>query len=810
MPEKAGSGPWHHRLSVRLFALVMFISTVLALGSTTYQLYREFLAERSELDQRLAQIQLTTVQSLAASLWAFNEPQLRLQLGGIMRIPGIRFASLNSSTGSRLEFGQQLRRPELERRYELRYGSRVLGELKVEASLDHVRSKLAAEAATILVTEGAKASTLAFLLLFITNRWVTRRLVRLAGAVRDTHLDRLSAADLTLPGIPPARDELDEVSHAFLEMRLALAEGLKKRAAHDAERQQLLTEIERSHFLMQAIIDNTPAIIYVRDLQSRLLLVNQRYGELFTGGQNVLGIPARELYPGESTQIELSDQRVVRTRQPVEYEFQVEQAGLTRTFLTVKFPLRDQAGHIFAVGCIASDITQRKRDEERIQFLAHHDPLTRLPNRVLLRDRIDQAVSRARRDSDSVAVLLVDLDHFKDVNDSMGHGVGDQLLIEVANRLRSGRRDGDTVARLGGDEFVIVLGGLRSDSAVLGVAEEILQQLRPPMLIGDEQLHITASIGIALYPADGDDATTLTQGADTAMYHAKEAGRDACRFFAPSMNQAALRRVQLARGMRLALERGDFYVEYQPQVDLESGQVFGGEALVRWRAHWGETIAASEFIPIAEETGFISAIGDWVLQTACHEAARWHRQGHHHLTVSVNLSPRQLMRPDFDRQVAELLHATGLAPSALELEITEGVLLRRTEENLSILSRLAESGVRLAIDDFGTGYSSLAYLQRFPVSVVKIDRAFVSAISSGETAIITAIIAMALGLRMKVIAEGVENIEQARFLASHGAFAVQGFLFSRSVNGDRFLDLVTHAPWGMAPLESRWMSFSEI
>lgn len=427
------------------------------------------------------------------------------------------------------------------------------------------------------------------------------------------------------------------------------------------------------------------------------------------------------------------------------------------------------------------DISERKRSEEHIHFLAHHDALTRLPNRTLLEDRIRQAIAKSRRDGTRTAVLFLDLDRFKLINDTLGHNTGDQLLTRVAERLKDLLRETETVARLGGDEFIIVIPGLADIERAAHVAQRILDVIAAPQVIDERPLHVTPSIGISIYPDDGEDVPTLLRNADTAMYHAKERGRNNFKFFTQDMNQAVQERVSIESDLRSAIERQEFVLFYQPLVDCRSGAVSGMEALIRWNHPRHGLVPPDRFIAVAEETGLIIPIGAWVLREACRQAKCWHDAGHNGLRISVNLSARQLRQADLCQQISATLAEFGLPPSSLELELTESLLVDDPTTATAWLQTLAELGIRMAIDDFGTGHSSLAYLKCFPVARLKIDRSFVRDLSTdaNDAAIVRAIVAMAKSLQIDVIAEGVETVEQLRFLEAQGCFEVQGYLFSR-------------------------------
>ncbi len=436
---------------------------------------------------------------------------------------------------------------------------------------------------------------------------------------------------------------------------------------------------------------------------------------------------------------------------------------------------------------------ERKQAEEQIRYMAHYDALTDLPNRVLLQDRIKQAIAQAHRHKNQLAILFIDLDYFKHINDSLGHHVGDSLLQLVARRLQECLREGDSVARLGGDEFVISLLLLNdSDDAAL-VAQKILDALDQPFIVANHELHIGGSIGIGLYPDDGGDVESLMRAADVAMYYAKEKGRGNYQFFTPALNKKARQRLELGNRLRRALAQDEFALYFQPQVNMESGKIFSTEALLRWRQPGKEVpISCGAFIGIAEETGLILPIGQWVLRQACRQLKRWHNAGHTQLRMAVNLSPRQFYQPNFLSTIKDILDEAELPASALDLEITESLLLQRSEDNMATLRQLGKMGFQLSVDDFGTGYSSLAYLQRFPVHALKIDQSFIRGIghNSGNTALVTAIIAMAHSLRLKVLAEGVETTQQISFLKAHGCLSAQGFYYSEAVAADALTELL--------------------
>ncbi|MHB1372868.1 MAG: putative bifunctional diguanylate cyclase/phosphodiesterase, partial [Thauera sp.] len=440
----------------------------------------------------------------------------------------------------------------------------------------------------------------------------------------------------------------------------------------------------------------------------------------------------------------------------------------------------------------AQDVTSAREAEAKIQFLARYDTLTGLPNRSAWQEQARIALCSAARHADIFAILFLDLDNFKTVNDSLGHPAGDRLLAMVAGRLSKCVRDEDLLARLGGDEFVALLSRLSNVEEAALVADRMLAALAEPLTIDGHELHLSASIGIALFPGDGAEVDTLLKHADTAMYGAKEAGRHTYRFFVPEMNARATQRLQMENDLRRALERNELVLYYQPQIEAATGRPYGCEALVRWIHPQRGMVPPDHFIPLAEETGLIAPLGEWVLREACRQQVHWRAAGLPDLIVAVNISALQFRKRDFVPMVARMLEETGADPACLELEITESALMAPDEDLHARLQDLVDLGLTLALDDFGTGYSSLSYLKRLPIARLKIDRSFVDDLpGNAEDAAVTAA-ALSLGrdLGMEVVAEGVETPEQRQYLAERGCHAMQGYLFSRPLTVEAFTDWI--------------------
>lgn len=434
-------------------------------------------------------------------------------------------------------------------------------------------------------------------------------------------------------------------------------------------------------------------------------------------------------------------------------------------------------------------------DQQELSRMANHDALTGLPNRYLLDDRIEQAIHQAHRDASRMALLFIDLDRFKTINDSLGHPVGDEVISAVSKRFSEVLREGDTIARLGGDEFVVVLAGMEREESIALVAGKLLQSIEQAIVLDKLELFATASIGIAVYPLDGNERSELLKNADAAMYLAKREGGSSFRFYRQEMNMLSLTKLKLETRLRQALQKQEFRLSYQPQVEMASGRIVGVEALLRWEPN-GIVVLPSDFISIIEETGLIVAVGEWILETACRQAVAWHKNEMISIRVAVNISARQFVGQDIVKMVSRILAQTGCSPYWLELEITESAIMQHPEQSAIALQKLAGMGVAISIDDFGTGYSSLAYLKQFPAHTLKIDQSFVQNIDSGlgDDAIVQAVISLAQGLGIRVIGEGVENELQRAFLCNLGCDLAQGFYFSRALPSDEITRLLLSSP----------------
>jgi diguanylate cyclase (GGDEF)-like protein len=455
-------------------------------------------------------------------------------------------------------------------------------------------------------------------------------------------------------------------------------------------------------------------------------------------------------------------------------------------------PIHDRAGRITGAVIVFHDVTAARAMSVQMTHSAQHDVVTNLPNRLLLNDRIAQSIASGRRWNRPLAVIFLDLDRFKYINDSLGHAMGDKLLQSVSKRLLASVRASDTVSRQGGDEFVILLSEITYPEDAATSAKKILLSLSAPHSIGGHDLQINASIGVSVYPEDGENAETLIKNADMAMYHAKENGRNNFQFFKEEMNLKAVERQSLEENLRCALEREEFLLHYQPKINLDTGEITGVEALIRWQQPDRGLVPPSQFVPIAEDCGLIVQIGRWVLREACRQAREWQDAGLPFRRISINVSAVEFRDKGFVESVRAILSETGFQARYLDLELTEGVLMEDAESTASVLQALKRMGIHLAVDDFGTGYSSLSYLQQFPIDVLKIDKSFVQRITSDPDgpSIVSAIIDMGKNLKQRVIAEGIETEQQRAFLQAHHCAEGQGYLFSRPLAAAQFEHLL--------------------
>ncbi len=632
------------------------------------------------------------------------------------------------------------------------------------------------------------------------------------GAVRRAHAAAPRVPLVVLTGLEDdslALQALQEGAQDYLVKGQIEAPGLLRALRYAVERkvmeEALFVEKERALVTLSCIGD----AVICTDVSGRITFLNV-VAERLTGWsfQEAAGRPMAEvcrILDGRSRGPTLiptgTPPSQGETERPVTNSCLVRRDGLEVPVEDSVASIRNREGYSIGTVVVFRDVSAARAMSLEMTRSAEHDFLTGLPNRTLLNDRISQGVAVARRRKKKLAVLFLDLDGFKHINDSLGHQIGDKVIQSIARRLVDCARCSDTVSRQGGDEFIVLLSEIQQAEDAAIAARRMLEMVTEAHSIDGHDLHVTTSIGIGVYPDDGEDAETLIKNADTAMYQAKENGRHGYQFFRAAMNDRAVERQSLEEGLRRALERHEFALHYQPKINFTTGAITGAEALLRWMHPTRGWVSPAQFIPVAEDCGVILSIGNWVLRQACDQAQAWLDAGLPPTTMAVNVSAKEFRHENFLQGLAAILRETGLDPRALELELTESVLMKHAESAASILHAVRERGVQVAIDDFGTGYSSLSYLQKFPVDALKIDQSFVGRIAtaSDDASIVTAVISMARSLKLRVVAEGVETLEQTEFLKARLCDEAQGYYFSRPVPPEQFANLLrTGIPAPMA------------
>ncbi len=784
-----------NRIGLRLIVLIIGFSTLITLLATVAQLALEYRALRSELDRQLDSVSIY-VPSIAGSVWDFDERQVRLALGALTQLPSIEQAQVTAQDNpTQWKAGEALSTHTVVRGYALHHrirGQEVeIGHLQVVASLNGIYQQVLNSAVSILVSNGLKTFFVALFMAYLFRQLVTSRLGKLANKVAGLKPVKLPLRQGEPGEAPHAPEHLDELS--VVEWTLdntARQLDLAAAAMADLNRELQQRVAEQDALLQNALV----GIVMLRDRQ--IVACNRRFEELFGYGPGeLLGMLTSVLYPDEDAYARSGAEAYTVLAEGKGYNraLALKKRDGSSLWVEVAGSVIDRAQPHEGSIWIYTDVTERQQAQQKIEFIAYHDALTALPNWLLVADRFHQSVAHAEHAHAKMAVLCLDLDNFKSVNDSLGHAAGDGLLKEVAARLAACVRDTDTVGRQGGDEFLIVLPNLADPEAVAPILVKLMERLHEPYVVQARELSTSVSVGVAIYPDDGTDFDTLRKKADMAMYRAKAAGRNTYHFYDEQMNVEAMEQLSLLNGLRRALERQEFVLHYQPQIDLSTGTVVGVEALIRWRHPELGMVPPARFIPVAEESGLIVPIGQWVLHEACRQAVVWHKAGWPHLTVAVNLSALQFRRDDLAQSVNSALESSGIAPALLELELTESILISDTQAVMATVHRLKALGVQLSIDDFGTGYSSLSYLKRFNVDRLKIDQSFVRDLATDreDAAIVHAVIQMAHSLGLTTIAEGVEDEAALARLRGYGCDLAQGYFFARPMPEDLLRSYLT-------------------
>ncbi|WP_241264486.1 EAL domain-containing protein [Marinobacter daepoensis] len=778
-------------LSFRLVAWILLFSSAFTLLASGIQIYSDYREDLSKIEQRMQVIESGYRSSLAQSLWALDQKHLQTQMEGMLSLPDIEHLRLRIEPDSELVMGELPRDTDtLTHSFDLVYHDDTefhLGELTITASLERLYDELRRRVGFILATQFLIVFFASILILWIFRHLVTRHLAAMADYTRDLSLRNLSRPlELDRPDTPAfQRDELGMVTEAINQMRERLNDDVVRRERDEAEIRKF-----------SKAIDQSPSSVLICDRQWRIEYANRKFSQL-TGhaASEITGKhPSALIDPGTGSMearqlwnsIRLQVQRVGVWQGEVNSSRRNGERYWEQLVVT---PIKDHNGESTGYLILGEDISIRKRYEQQLLRQANYDILTGLPNRMLALDRLKLALAQARRDETQVGVMFLDLDNFKHINDTLGHDAGDTLLIEAARRVSSCLRGTSTVARLGGDEFLVVLPGLNGAEDSCQVAERILKTFSPPFMLNGQEVFVTTSIGIATFPTDSDNSGTLLQHADAAMYQAKHKGKSAYARFTPEMSEVSHERLQMESHMRKALELGEFELHFQPIVDTTSGELVAAEALLRWNNPAMGLVMPDRFIPLAEETGLITPIGEWVVREACKAAYCWQAMTGQEISIAVNVSPRQFRDPGFTDAIMRALNDSNLKPELLELEITERLILDNTIETADILKQLDKVGIRLSVDDFGTGYSALSYLKSYPFDTLKIDKSFVQDVlkESEDASLIRAIINMAHSLGLKVVAEGVEEEAQTHFLKAEHCDYSQGYFYSRPLPEQDFI-----------------------
>jgi diguanylate cyclase (GGDEF)-like protein/PAS domain S-box-containing protein len=571
---------------------------------------------------------------------------------------------------------------------------------------------------------------------------------------------------------------------------------ITERIQAEFEKEAALEALRESEEKYRSILENIQEAYFEVDLKGNFTFFNDSLCRL-TGWsrESLRGTNYTHFSDQENSRIVFQAfNNVYRTGQPTQgFDWLIVRKDGTKRYIEASISLKkDHSGKPVGFKGVIRDITDRKRIEQELNYMATHDALTGLPNRLMFNQLLNQAIQSSKRHKKQLAVFFIDLDRFKIINDTIGHEAGDQLLQEIARRFRSSLRAVDVVGRLGGDEFVILIEDFTDFGQVKAVAHKVLSSAIKPLVIMGEECRVTASIGISVYPKDGQDEQTLMKNADIAMYFAKEEGKNNYQFYSKDIKAQSNERLSIETNLRRALERNELYLKYQARLDFKTNHITGVEALLRWDNPYLGSVTPTQFIPVAEETGLIIPIGKWVLKTACHQNVAWQKDGLPPVCMAVNLSLRQLMDDHLLADIKNALNESGMSPELLELEITESMVMHNPSKLISLLSQIKEMGVRLAIDDFGTGYSSLAQIKRFPIDTLKIDRSFIRdlPLDTEDKAITEAIIAMGKTLSLTVVAEGVETLEQENYLRERVCDEMQGFYFCKPITADKFAELL--------------------
>jgi diguanylate cyclase (GGDEF)-like protein/PAS domain S-box-containing protein len=772
-----------------MLAVILFSSAVTAV-ITAVELYLDYRGDIHGINERVESIRKVYLPTLVESVWVLEPTQIQNHLNGLLNLGDVEYVAVVSDGKTLWSAGTRAAKRHMETVFplnRLNFGESVsIGELHVVASVDNVVSRLWSRFIVMLVSNAIKTFLVTAFVLLIFQGLVGQHLEHIAGYLLQFSKNVASEQPLQLNRSAGGRwrpDALDHVANAVNQMR---EEIMRSGAA-----------LKSSNERLQSMVQNSPLAIYTSDRNNLVTSWNPAAQRMFGWtaeeaiGQKVLFIPGDKRQEYEDN---LARVRNGESLNQVELVRQRRDGSAIHISLSTA-PLFTTEGQLYDYIFLVADITERKLAEQQIQFQAVHDGLTGLPNRLLLQDRFEQAKARASRSNCKVMLLFLDLDNFKSINDTLGHESGDAFLQQIATRLSACMRETDTISRLGGDEFLILLPDLTQAEDAMPILAKLMAHMQIPFFAEDHEISTSVSMGVTIFPDDGTTFESLLKRADMAMYKAKGDGRNTFRFFDDAMDVEAVEQQFIRNGLRRALERNEFVLHYQPQMDIASGAIIGVEALIRWNHPQLGMVPPARFIPVSEECGLIVPIGDWVLREACRQAVAWQRAGLPGLCMAVNLSAVQFKRGSVEQSVMQALEETRLDPALLELELTESILIQNAEGVLDSVKRLKLLGIKLSIDDFGTGYSSLSYLKRFDIDKLKIDQSFVRDLGSDpdDAAIVRAIIQLARSLNLRTIAEGVETVDMLHQLRAFGCDEAQGYYFARPMPADEVASFLLQA-----------------
>jgi len=807
-------------LARRLATSVILFSSLFTLIITLEQVYMDYAENMDIIEGNFQTVETSQLALMANNVWSQDDQQIQIQLEGLLQFPDMEYAAVSFDDKTKWSRGQKVSDNILQRFHPLVYEHRgqlqTIGTLEISVSLDNVYSRIVGHLVVQLINNGLKTFFVALFMLLMFQIMITRHLYRITRYVDNVDFSDRKQKALDLGRNLNSHKELDALERVVRSINTTRAklissyENLRESEKRLTEKTSNLegvnwalqhevverTRIEEQLRLTSAVFEHTSEAIIITDANSKIIDCNQAYTDVTRYSlQEIRGSNPNIASSGHHDEAFFQEMwQMINDTGSWRGEIwdRRKNGEIYPKWLSINAVLNDEGDVSQYVG-VFTDITKQKETERRLEELAFTDPLTGLANRQLFHVRLHHELTHAARKERKLALFFIDLDQFKEVNDTLGHHIGDEILQEVARRLQENVRKNDTVSRLGGDEFTIILTDLDSYKEVSNIAHKIIDMIKEPIILQGVEHIMGSSIGISLYPDDSIDAELLIRNADVAMYHAKEKGRGNFQFFSEKINQRNQQRRLMVNSLRRAINEDEFELYYQPQIDLLTGKMIGSEALVRWNDPQSGMIQPMDFIPLAEETGLILEIGTWVFKQACKQLRHCFDTGGTPVRIAINLSAVQFRDGNLIEMISSALNHEKLAPEWIELEITESAIMENADDAVLILEQLSALGIRISIDDFGTGYSSLYYLKKLPVDKLKIDKAFIDGLPDNKNDVIltSAMIKLASNLAIDVLAEGVETKEQAAFLKQNGCRFVQGYYYSKPLPADEFVKILS-------------------